>query len=59
MLLDPTSKSIVMSKVQDFCKNNFVLVIYHTNIRRGENGKGDDDESKDDNLIECVPSNTF
>jgi len=57
--LDPTSKSLVMSKVKDFCKNSVVLVIYHTDVGRGENGDGDGDDSKDDDFVECVPSNNF
>lgn len=46
--LDPTSKSLVMSKVKSFCENSVVLVIYHSDVASG-------DESDSD----CVPSSGF
>merc|ERR1712137_1293909 len=47
--LDPTSKSLVMSKLKAFCKNSVVIVIYHTDVMEDEEGES----------VECVPSNNF
>jgi len=46
--LDPTSKSLVMSKIKSFCEESVVLVIYHSDVSSG-------DEDKE----ECVPSSGF
>eukprot|EP00978_Attheya_sp_CCMP212_P023646 scaffold72890_cov52-Attheya_sp.AAC.6 len=48
--LDPTSKSLVMSKIKGFCGESVVLVIYHTDVGREVEGSDD---------VECVPSNNF
>jgi hypothetical protein len=50
--LDPTSKSKVMSRLKEFCKNSVVLVIYHTDVG-ASTSDGDDDDN------ECVPSSGF
>jgi len=47
--LDPTSKSLVMSKLKAFCKKSVVIVIYHTDVM----------EDKEGESVECVPSNNF
>jgi len=46
--LDPTSKSLVMSKLKEFCSESVVIVIYHTDVQESEDG-----------AIECVPSSNF
>jgi ABC-type Mn2+/Zn2+ transport system ATPase subunit len=46
--LDPSSKSLVMSKLKAFCNESVVIVIYHTDVQSDENGGQ-----------ECVPSNNF
>lgn len=48
--LDPTSKSLVMSKLKAKCAGSVVIVIYHTDVMGS-------DESGDE--YECVPSNNF
>ena len=45
--LDPTSKSLVMSKLKAFCEGSVVIVIYHTDV------------TDDDGGVECVPGNNF
>mmetsp|Transcript_23568 Transcript_23568/g.25998 ORF Transcript_23568/g.25998 Transcript_23568/m.25998 type:complete len:858 (-) Transcript_23568:101-2674(-) len=50
--LDPSSKSLVMSKLKDFCRKSIIIVIYHTDVRENS---GNDDGRGD----ECVPSNNF
>lgn len=50
--LDPRSKSLVMSKIKAFCSGSVVIVIYHTDVGRGQ----EDDEGE---TVECVPSNDF
>lgn len=48
--LDPTSKSLVMSKLKAFCEGSVVIVIYHTDVM------GSDEDGSD---YECVPGNNF
>lgn len=48
--LDPTSKSLVMSKLKGFCKGSIIIVIYHTDVR----GVGEEKEND-----ECVPGSNF
>jgi ABC-type Mn2+/Zn2+ transport system ATPase subunit len=45
--LDPTSKSLVMSKLKAFCSVSVVIVIYHTDVIDEDGG------------TECVPGNNF
>ena len=45
--LDPTSKSLVMSKLKAFCQGSVVIVIYHTDVIDEDGGH------------ECVPGNNF
>jgi len=49
--LDPTSKTLVMSKLKNFCKGSIIIVIYHADIGHGKEEKGE--------TIECVPSSNF
>ena len=55
--LDPTSKSLVMSRIRNFCDQSVILVIYHTDVGKttpgGEGGREGAEEE------ECVPSNDF
>lgn len=46
--LDPVSKSLVMSKLKQFCLKSVVIVIYHTDVQESEDGD-----------TECVPSSNF
>jgi energy-coupling factor transporter ATP-binding protein EcfA2 len=50
--LDPRSKSLVMSKVKAFCSNSVIIVIYHTDVGREQEGE-------EGGAVECVPSNDF
>ena len=50
--LDPRSKALVMAKVKAFCSGSVVIVIYHTDVGREQEGE----EGK---TVECVPSNDF
>jgi hypothetical protein len=50
--LDPTSKTLVMSKLKDFCQGSIVIVIYHA-----DTGHGQADE--EGGTVECVPSSNF
>lgn len=49
--LDPTSKSLVMSKIKRFCADTVLIVIYHTDVGIGKEVDG--------GAVECVPSNDF
>jgi len=49
--LDPTSKSLVMSKIKNFCSDSVMIVIYHTDVGLGKEAEG--------GAVECVPSNDF
>ena len=49
--LDPASKSMVMAKMKDFCKDTVMIVIYHTDAGREVDVEGE--------AIECIPSNNF
>lgn len=51
--LDPESKSLVMSKLKQFCSGSIVLVIYHTDVGRTTTGNEEEED------VECVPSNNF
>mmetsp|Transcript_28078 Transcript_28078/g.39470 ORF Transcript_28078/g.39470 Transcript_28078/m.39470 type:complete len:860 (-) Transcript_28078:101-2680(-) len=53
--LDPTSKSLVMSKIKSFCEGSVVLVIYHTDVGVGKQ----DENNATQDIVECVPSNNF
>ena len=46
--LDPISKSLVMSKLKNFCKDSILLVIYHRDVSPED---GDEED--------CVPSSNF
>eukprot|EP00532_Pseudo-nitzschia_australis_P009780 CAMPEP_0168242294 /NCGR_PEP_ID=MMETSP0140_2-20121125/23326_1 /TAXON_ID=44445 /ORGANISM="Pseudo-nitzschia australis, Strain 10249 10 AB" /LENGTH=730 /DNA_ID=CAMNT_0008177351 /DNA_START=627 /DNA_END=2821 /DNA_ORIENTATION=- len=50
--LDPRSKALVMSQIKSFCAGSVVVVIYHTDVGRGQEKEGGE-------LVECVPSNDF
>ena len=50
--LDPTSKSLVMAKLKEFCKGSIIIVIYHADIGHGQ-------ETSDGGKVECVPSSNF
>ena len=50
--LDPTSKSLVMAKLKDFCKGSIIIVIYHADIGHGH-------ETEEGEKVECVPSSNF
>ena len=50
--LDPASKSLVMSKLKDFCRESVIVVIYHTDV-----GSSSSKDQKD--TVECIPSNDF
>ena len=50
--LDPDSKALVMAKLKRFCSESIVVVIYHTDVGRGKEGKGG-------KLEACIPSNGF
>ena len=52
--LDPASKSRVMKKLKDFCRESIVIVIYHPDAQ-------DDKTTAESNSVaaECVPSNGF
>jgi energy-coupling factor transporter ATP-binding protein EcfA2 len=50
--LDPRSKALVMSKVKAFCSGSVVIVIYHTDVGREQEGE-------EGETVECVPSNDF
>ncbi|KAL3915209.1 MAG: hypothetical protein SGILL_005755, partial [Bacillariaceae sp.] len=52
--LDPRSKSLVMSSIKSFCSGSVVIVIYHTDV-----GRGQEAEEGSGELVECVPSNDF
>jgi ABC-type Mn2+/Zn2+ transport system ATPase subunit len=47
--LDPTSKSLVMSKLKTFCEESIIIVIYHTDVDKQVEGK----------QVNCVPSSDF
>lgn len=47
--LDPSSKSLVMAKLKNFCKESVVIVIYHTDVQGSDDGKA----------VDCVASNNF
>ena len=47
--LDPVSKSLVMSKLKDFCRDSVLLVIYHRDVSPEDGGDAED----------CVPSSGF
>ncbi|GKY96158.1 hypothetical protein MPSEU_000575800 [Mayamaea pseudoterrestris] len=49
--LDPTSKSLVMSKLKAFCRDSVVIVIYHTDVGVDKQVEG--------KTVECIPSNDF
>ena len=51
--LDPASKRQVMSQLRSFCESSVVLVIYHTDVRRGLARENDGE------LEECITSNDF
>jgi ABC-type Mn2+/Zn2+ transport system ATPase subunit len=51
--LDPSSKSLVMGKLKEFCGRSVVIVIYHTDVGR-ETTAGQGGGS-----VECIPSNDF
>jgi ABC-type uncharacterized transport system fused permease/ATPase subunit len=51
--LDPSSKSLVMGKLKEFCSSSIVIVIYHTDVGR-ETTRGAEGES-----VGCIPSNDF
>lgn len=46
--LDPTSKSLVMLRLKEFCSESVVIVIYHTDVQESADGE-----------TECVPSSNF
>jgi len=50
--LDPTSKSLVMMRLKEFCKGSIIIVIYHSDI-------GNQQETEDGNNVECIPSSNF
>jgi len=50
--LDPKSKALVMAKLKAFCSESVVIVIYHTDVGREQEGK-------EGGAVECVPSNDF
>jgi energy-coupling factor transporter ATP-binding protein EcfA2 len=50
--LDPKSKALVMAKVKAFCSDSVVIVIYHTDVGREQEGE-------EGEAVECVPSNDF
>lgn len=50
--LDPSSKSLVMAKLKQFCRGSIVIVIYHADIGHGQAGE-------EGETIECVPSSNF
>lgn len=50
--LDPTSKSLVMAKLKEFCKGSIIIVIYHADIGHGQ-------ETDEGEKVECVPSSNF
>lgn len=50
--LDPKSKSLVMGRIKEFCRNSVVIVIYHTDV-------GQETEGEAGGAVECVPSNNF
>jgi len=49
--LDPASKSLVMSKLKQFCSDSIIIVIYHTDVGQGKEVEG--------KSVECVPANDF
>jgi energy-coupling factor transporter ATP-binding protein EcfA2 len=50
--LDPTSKSLVMQSLKDFCHESIIIVIYHMDVQ--SQSEGDDSPPKD-----CIPSTNF
>jgi ABC-type glutathione transport system ATPase component len=52
--LDPRSKSLVMTQIKSFCAGSVVIVIYHTDVGREQEGEVGSGE-----MVECVPSNDF
>uniref|UniRef100_A0A6T6HVF1 ABC transporter domain-containing protein n=1 Tax=Craspedostauros australis TaxID=1486917 RepID=A0A6T6HVF1_9STRA len=50
--LDPSSKVQVMSRLKNFCHGSVMIVIYHTDV-------GQEQETEQGELVECVPSNNF
>jgi ABC-type dipeptide/oligopeptide/nickel transport system ATPase subunit len=49
--LDPTSKSLVMAKLKNFCSNSVIIVIYHTDVGQEKEVEG--------KTVECIPSVDF
>jgi len=55
--LDPTSKSLVMKKLKDFCRGeSVVIVIYHADVGHEQQQQ---QEQQQQSSSECVPSNNF
>ena len=54
--LDPESKSLVMTRIKDFCKESVVLVIYHSDVATDLTSEDTNDESLPS---DCVASSGF
>lgn len=50
--LDPDSKSLVMQKLKNFCRDSIVIVIYHADVKVAEGEEQDKD-------VACVESSNF